>query len=87
MHRHPQARAGQARKISLSEEEKQQIAEMSGPKDMDPSERKRQYSALRRAIRASASPALTNKFELCSDTERPGHDKLQLFVLNPSQVW
>lgn len=50
---------------------------------MDTDERKRQYSALRRAIRASASPALTNKFELCNDSERPGHDTLQLIVLNP----
>ena len=54
----------------LTQEQKDQIATMSSPQDMDPDERKRQYSALRRSIRASANPALTSKFELCSDTER-----------------
>ncbi|CAL1143695.1 unnamed protein product [Cladocopium goreaui] len=55
---------------------------MSSPQDMDPDERKRQYSALRRAIRASANPALTSKFELCSDTER--FTMLKTWLVNSS---
>ena len=54
----------------LTQEQKDHIAAMSAPQEMDCDERKRQYSALRRAIRASANPALTSKFELCSDNER-----------------
>lgn len=55
----------------LTEEQKQELASMSKPSDMDPSERKRQYSALRRAIIKDANPALVAKFSLASDAERP----------------
>ena len=54
----------------LTEEQKQELEAMSKPSDMDPSERKRQYSALRRAIHKDANPALVAKFSLASDTER-----------------
>ena len=37
---------------------------------MDPCERKRQYSAMRRAIAKSCEPALLAKFQLCNDGER-----------------
>ena len=40
--------------------------------DMPRSERKRQYSALRRAILKEANPALTAKFTLCGDNDRTG---------------
>ncbi|CAK9118579.1 unnamed protein product [Durusdinium trenchii] len=43
---------------------------MQKPSDMDRGERKRQYSALRRAIARDAPPALVAKFGLCSDKER-----------------
>eukprot|EP00435_Cladocopium_sp_Y103_P073749 s121_g45.t1 len=55
---------------------------MSSPQEMECDERKRQYSALRRAIRASANPALTSKFELCSDTER--FTMLKTWLVNSS---
>ena len=70
--RHPKARKGTGRMVQLTDEQKQQISQMSSPKEMETSERKRQYSALRRAIRSSGNPALTTKFETCSDTERWG---------------
>ncbi|CAL1154670.1 unnamed protein product [Cladocopium goreaui] len=43
---------------------------MQKPSDMDRSERKRQYAALRRAIIKEASPELVAKFSLASDKER-----------------
>ena len=58
--------------VNLTEEQKQKISEMSSPSQMESNERKRQYSALRRAIRASGNPALTNKFEAANDAERSG---------------
>ena len=58
--------------VNLTDEQKQKISEMSSPKEMETNERKRQYSALRRAIRSSGNPALTTKFETCNDTDRWG---------------
>lgn len=55
---------------NLNDEQKQQIAEMTKPSDMDPAERKRQYSALRRAIYRDATPALVAKFSIAKDGER-----------------
>ena len=72
--------------MNLSDEEKAKIAKMAGPKEMEPTERKRQYSALRRAIRGSASAALTTKFELCSDNERRGIWVPQLQTSNSSRT-
>ena len=43
---------------------------MTKPSDIEYSERKRQYSALRRAIIKDANPALIAKFSLASDGER-----------------
>ena len=43
---------------------------MTKPSDLEYSERKRQYSALRRAIIKDANPALVAKFSLASDGER-----------------
>ena len=54
----------------LSDEQKQQVADMTKPSDIEYSERKRQYSALRRAIIKDANPALIAKFSLASDGER-----------------
>lgn len=68
--RHPKATKGTARMTSLTQEQKDNISQMSSPKEMDADERKRQYSALRRAIRSSANPALLNKFEMSTDGER-----------------
>ncbi|CAJ1459454.1 unnamed protein product [Effrenium voratum] len=73
---------GVGRIKNLSQEEKDKIESMSGPSDMPYDERKRQYSALRRAISRANSPALTAKFALCSDSERFG--MLKQFVLNPN---
>lgn len=80
--RHPKATTGKARMTQLSQEQKDHIASMSSPQEMECDERKRQYSALRRAIRASANPALTSKFELCSDTER--FTMLKTWLVNSS---
>ncbi|CAK8987207.1 unnamed protein product [Durusdinium trenchii] len=54
---------------------------MASPSEMERSERKRQYSALRRAIHRAANPALTAKFSLCNDTER--FAMLKQWVVNP----
>ena len=45
-------------------------------------ERKRQYSALRRAVHRSANPALITKIAHCSDTERPSLSNLLYHVLD-----
>ena len=55
---------------TLSDEQKNDLLSMSKASDMDPDERKRQYSALRRAIYKDASPALVAKFSLATDAER-----------------
>lgn len=70
---------GVGRIKNLSQEEKDKIESMSGPSDMPYDERKRQYSALRRAISRANSPALTAKFALCSDSERLGKLASRLF--------
>lgn len=57
--------------VKLSAEEKERIAAMSSPADMDYEERKRQYAALRRAVYRSASPGLMAKYTLSSDADRP----------------
>ncbi|CAL1154720.1 unnamed protein product [Cladocopium goreaui] len=71
-----------ARVKELTEEQKQELASMSKPSDMDPSERKRQYSALRRAIIKDANPALVAKFSLASDAER--FNMLKAWMANPN---
>ena len=72
------------RKKVFTEEEKSVISQMSEPSEMDSAdsrlvmlrcaylhkERKRQYEALRRVLKKEASPALTMKFNMCSDKER-----------------
>ena len=58
------------RLTNLSQDQKDELASMSVSSDMDPGERKRQYSALRRAIYKDASPALVAKFSLATDGER-----------------
>ncbi|CAK9118575.1 unnamed protein product [Durusdinium trenchii] len=60
----------QKRQVDLSDDQKKAVADMQKPSDMDRGERKRQYSALRRAIARDAPPALVAKFGLCSDKER-----------------
>lgn len=59
-----------ARLTELSEEQKESIANMTKPSDLDSGERKRQYASLRRAIIKEASPALAAKFKLAKDAER-----------------
>lgn len=49
------------RMTTLSEDQKADLLNMSKASDMDPAERKRQYSALRRAIYKDAAPALVAK--------------------------
>ena len=61
--------------MKLSDERKANISEMAGPKQMPYDERKRQYSALRRAITRSCEPALLAKFSLSTDGERWGLGK------------
>lgn len=60
---------------NLSQEQKDLIANMATPADMSTEERKRQYSALRRAVVKSCSAPLLAKFQLCSDSERSGVGK------------
>ncbi|CAK9024606.1 UBA domain-containing protein [Durusdinium trenchii] len=62
--------SGTKRMVKLSAEEKERIAAMSSPADMDYEERKRQYAALRRAVYRSASPGLMAKYTLSSDADR-----------------
>ena len=68
---HPKANHGKPRIQHLSEEDKLKLEAMASPADMDSGERKRQYSAMRRAIAKSAEPALLAKFQLSNDGERP----------------
>ena len=58
------------RLTSLSDTQKQELANMTKASDMEPEERKRQYSALRRAIYKDAPAALVAKFSLANDSER-----------------
>ena len=58
------------RMTKLSEDQKEQIRQMASPQCMEASERKRQYSAMGRAIHKSCNPSLLAKYQLCSDTER-----------------
>ena len=60
----------QARMTNLDTDKKNEILAMTKPSDMDPEERKRQYSSLRRAIYREAPAPLVAKFQLCSDAER-----------------
>ena len=62
---------GNPRILKLNSEQKAQIESMAGPREFPADERKRQYSALRRAVVASADPGLLAKLQLCSDSERP----------------
>ena len=59
-----------ARIKTLSEQELDKIQNMSSASELEPAERKRQYSALRRAINKSMNPALTMKFRMANDGER-----------------
>lgn len=68
---HPKATHGTARVQHLSQEDKEKLEAMASPSEMDSGERKRQYSAMRRAIAKSCEPALLAKFQLCNDGERP----------------
>ena len=61
--------------MKLSDQQKASISEMATPKQMPYDERKRQYSALRRAITRSCEPALLAKFSLSTDGERWGLGK------------
>jgi hypothetical protein len=71
--------AGKTRRITkLSEQQKKDIGEMASPSQMPKAERKRQYSALRRAIVKSCEPALLAKFSLSSDAERLGVPKEEI---------
>ena len=54
----------------LTTGQKESILAMTKPSDLNPDERKRQYSSLRRAIYRDAPPALVAKFQMCSDAER-----------------
>ena len=58
------------RLTDLDDKQKAAIASMTKPSDLDYSERKRQYSSLRRAILKDASPALVAKFQMANDNER-----------------
>lgn len=63
---------GQQRITQLTDDQKAKIESMASPSQMDYSERKRQYAAMRRAIHKSCEPALLAKFQLSSDGDRPG---------------
>ena len=69
------------RMTKLSEEQKDQIRDMASPQCMEASERKRQYSAMGRAIHKSCNPSLLAKYQLCSDTERWGVGQYLMFCL------
>ena len=60
----------QARLTDLDSAQKEAISNMTKPSDLDYSERKRQYSSLRRAIQKEANPALVAKFQMANDSER-----------------
>ena len=64
------ATTGKPRVLKLTDQQKEDIESMASPSCMEPSERKRQYSAMRRAIAKSCEPALLAKFQLCNDGER-----------------
>ena len=66
----PSTSGKKQRMTNLSDEQKLELAAMTSASDMEPGERKRQYSALRRAIYKDASPALVAKFSLAADGER-----------------
>ena len=59
-----------ARLTELTTEQKESIANMTKPSDLEYGERKRQYASLRRAIIKDANPALVAKFQLANDAER-----------------
>ena len=61
---------GVARVTKLTDVEKKKIEDMASLQCMESSERKRQYSAMRRAIAKSCEPALLAKFQLSNDSER-----------------
>ena len=65
---------------AVTDDQREQIEAMTSPADMPHEERKRQYSALRRAINADASPALVCKFKLANDSERPGLNKCFMII-------
>ena len=84
-----------ARLTDLSTEQKESIANMTKPSDLEYGERKRQYASLRRAIIKDASPALVAKFQLANDAERflgfagislgfsgPEYFRMSLLILN-----
>ena len=64
------ATKGKPRQVRLSDEEKKKIEAMASPQAMPTDERKRQYSAVRRAIAKTCEPSLLAKFSLCPDSER-----------------
>ena len=56
----------------LDTKQKEAIQAMATSQGLPRDERKRQYSALRRAIQSSANPGLLAKYSLCNDSERWG---------------
>jgi hypothetical protein len=68
--------------MKLNDQQKASISEMATPKQMPYDERKRQYSALRRAITRSCEPALLAKFSLSTDGERWGLGKNPWLISN-----
>ena len=66
----PSSSSRQSRMTQLNTEQKESILAMSKPSDLNPDERKRQYSSLRRAIYRDAPAPLVAKFQMCSDLER-----------------
>lgn len=75
----PKATVGTSRILKLSPDQKEELQSMATPSCMEPAERKRQYSAMRRAIAKSCEPALLAKFQLCNDGERCGICILDIF--------
>lgn len=61
---------GKARQLKLTVADKKRIEAMATPQCMASDERKRQYSAMRRAIAKTCEPSLLAKFSLCPDSER-----------------
>ncbi|CAL1132345.1 unnamed protein product [Cladocopium goreaui] len=57
------------------------MTDLTKPSDLNPDERKRQYSSLRRAIYRDAPPAFVAKFQMCSDAER--FTMLKSWMTNP----
>ena len=84
---HPKATHGTSRIQKLDAEQKELLEAMASPAGMEPAERKRQYSAMRRAIAKSCEPALLAKFQLCNDGERCGTYYVYFFDMHVLIFW